>query len=179
MPERYDRLRPPYSFQVKRAIPQSRRAILTALYRDTALLKPPHIGILPPSDRHMSGYCLPQTALYRDTDLLRPPYIGIQSYSDRLTSGYRLPQTALYRDTALLRPPYTGIPPYSDRLISGYRLLPRPPYIGIPPYSVPLPRRASEAGEQNGVARCVKLMDGEVGGPHPLGDSKEARKTEI
>ena len=97
-----------YSFQVMSAIPQkSRQAILTALYRDAALLT--------------------QTALYRDTALLRSYYIGIPPYSERLISGYRLTQTALYRDaalltqtalywdTALLRTPYIGIPPYSCR----------------------------------------------------------------
>ena len=60
------------------AIPQyyKRRAVSTAFYRDTALLRPPYIGIPSYSDRLVSGYRLTQTALYRDTDLLRPPYLG-------------------------------------------------------------------------------------------------------
>ena len=58
------------------AIPQVHHAILTAVYQDTALLRP--------------GYHLTQTALYRDAALLRPPYIGMLPYSDRLTLGYRL-----------------------------------------------------------------------------------------
>ena len=78
------------------AIPQSRRAILTAFYQDTALLRPLYIGITPHSHRVISEYHLTQTALYRDTALLRPPYVGIPPYSDRLISGYRLIQTALY-----------------------------------------------------------------------------------
>ena len=43
------------------AIPQSRQAILTALYRYIVLLRPPYIGIPPYSDRRISGYCLTQT----------------------------------------------------------------------------------------------------------------------
>ena len=77
------------------AIPRSRQAVLTALYRDTASLGPPYIGIPPYSDRLISGYSLTRTALYRDTALLRPSHIGIPPYSDRLISGYRLTQTAL------------------------------------------------------------------------------------
>ena len=97
------------------------RLTQTAVYRDTALLRPIYIGIPPYSDRLISGYRLTQTALYRDTALLRPPYIGIPPYSDRLISEYRLTLTALYRNTALLRPPYIGIPPYSDRLVTCWR----------------------------------------------------------
>ena len=70
------------------ATPQCHQAILTASYRDAALLRPPYIQI-----RRVT-----QTALYRDTALLRPPYIGIPPYSDRLISGYRLTQTALLGD---------------------------------------------------------------------------------
>ena len=114
--------RSPHSFRVMSAIPRSRKAILTALYRDTVLLGPRYIGIPPYSDYVISVYRLAQTTLYRDTALLRPPCIGVPPYSDRLISGCRLTQTALDRDTALLRPPYIGIPPYSDRLISEYRL---------------------------------------------------------
>ena len=99
------------------AIPQCCQAILTALYRDTALLRPPYIGIPPSSDRRISRYRHIQTALYRDTALFRPPYIGIPPSSDCRISRYRIIQTALYRDTALFRPPYIGTPPYSDRLI--------------------------------------------------------------
>ena len=84
------------------AIPQyyKRRALLTALYRDTALLRLPYIGIPPYSDCLISGYHLAQTALYRYTALLRPPYIGISPCSDRLVSGYRLAQAA-WTPTAL------------------------------------------------------------------------------
>ena len=95
------------SIRVMGAILQSRQAILTALYRDTALLRPHYIEIPPYSDHLISGYRLAQTALYREIALLRPPYIEIPSYSD------------LYRGTALLRPPYIGIPPYLDRLTRG------------------------------------------------------------
>ena len=52
------------------------RLIQTTVYRDTALLRPPYIGIPPSSDR-----------LKRDTALLRPPYIGIPPYSDRIIGG--------------------------------------------------------------------------------------------
>ena len=52
------------------------RLTQTALYRDTALLRPPYTGIPPYSDRLISGYRLTQTALYRDTALLRPPCWG-------------------------------------------------------------------------------------------------------
>ena len=80
----------------------------TALYRDSALLRPPYIGIPPYSDRLISGYRLIQTALYRDAALRTPPYIGMPPYSDRLISGYRVTQPALFRDTALLKPPCWG-----------------------------------------------------------------------
>ena len=36
--------KPPYSFQVMSASPQSRQAILTAFYRDSAFLRPPYGG---------------------------------------------------------------------------------------------------------------------------------------
>ena len=81
---------------------------MTTLYRDTALLIPPCIGIPPYSDRLASGYRLTQTALCRGTVLLRPPYIGIPPYSHRLISLY-----------PLLRPPCIGIPSYSGRLMGG------------------------------------------------------------
>ena len=96
--------------------PVGPKAIVAALYRDTALFRPPCIGITPYSDRLISRYRLIQTSLYRDSALFRPPYIEIPPYSDLLVSGYRLIQTALYGDTALFRPPCIGIPPYSDRL---------------------------------------------------------------
>ena len=73
------------------AIPQSRRAILTALYWDAALFNP--------------GY-------ERDSSVAPSDY-------NVLVSGCRLIQTALYRDTASLRLPCIGIPPYSDRLVPG------------------------------------------------------------
>ena len=56
--------------QAASAIPQSRRAILTALYGDTALLRPPFWGAPPPLLCSLKGVL---TALYRDTALLRPP----------------------------------------------------------------------------------------------------------
>ena len=82
------------------------------MYRDTALLRPPYIGIPSYSNRLVSGYRLAQTAVYRDAALCRPPCIGIPPYLDGRVSGYRLTQTALYRHTALLKPPCIGIPPY-------------------------------------------------------------------
>ena len=88
------------------AIPQSRQAISTALYRDIVLFRPPYIGIPPYSGRLISVYHLTQTSLYRDTVSLRPPYWGVPTAS------------AIYRYTPLLRPPYIGIPSHSDRHIS-------------------------------------------------------------
>ena len=49
---------------------------ITALYRDTAILRPPYRGIPPYSDRLLPGYRFTQTALYRDTALPRPPCRG-------------------------------------------------------------------------------------------------------
>ena len=52
------------------AIPQSRQAILTALYRDPALLRPPYRGESPYSVQVMSAMLQPRqvmlTALCRD-----------------------------------------------------------------------------------------------------------------
>ena len=109
------------------AIPQPRQATVIALYRHTALIRPPYWG---------HPYCTLSRAKRP-----WPQYIGIPPYSDRLIvfsvgpsdfdrliSGYRTNQTALvgasllytqpcqtfstalYRDTALVRPPYRETP---------------------------------------------------------------------
>ena len=66
--------KPPYSFQVMRAIPQSRRAILTALYRDTALLGDPYCNESEDSFHVVSAISQSRqaisTASCRDTVLL-------------------------------------------------------------------------------------------------------------
>ena len=79
---------PPYSDRLIAGLLLYSQAILTALHRDTALLRPPYCGtptvLRSDFDLLVSGYRLAQTALLRD------PSCAHKQYIDRLVSGYRL-----------------------------------------------------------------------------------------
>ena len=68
--------------------PPARQAILTALYRDIALLRPHYWGTLTVRQAILTALYR-NAALYGDTALLGNPYCTTSDF-DRLASGYRL-----------------------------------------------------------------------------------------
>ena len=110
-------LRPPYGGRSPCC-----KTIVTAIYRDTALFRPLCGGREGP---HL--YCIAiLTALYRDTALFRPPCggrEGPQLYCKAIL-------TALYRDNALGRDPYYTTSDFDRLLLALFR----PPYGGRDPY---------------------------------------------
>ena len=74
---------------VQTALSRAKKAILTALSRDTVLIRPPYLAQKSDFDRLMLVYRLIQTALsrakqailttlYRYTALFRPPYVALK-----------------------------------------------------------------------------------------------------